>query len=324
MRIRIVAAAGISAALWAGQAWAQAPAAPARPSLSESLTGEAKAEYEGGKILLTARDYEAALVKFEHAYSLSKDPRLLWNAAICQKELRRYSRMLRTIERYLSEGAAVITEQDKERAAEIIKTVQAFISPLKLTVSEEGASVFVDGEQVGTTPLRRVVLLDVGRRTVRVSKAGFRDTERSVTVIGARDVALDLQLWKEVHRGKLTVTAGPRDFISIDGKMVAQGRYEGSLPSGGHTLLVSADGMAPQQSEIVIQDNQARSINVALNPQPEPSDPSKWLWLVGGAAILGGAAVVGALVYKPNEGVPGTINAVPIPLSFSFSLGGGR
>jgi hypothetical protein len=301
---------------------ALAPAAQAPPSkpLSETLTGAAKAEYEGGKILFQAKDFAAALVKFEHAYEISKDPRLLWNAAICQKELRRYTRMLATIDRLLKEGGPLLTEQDRTDAAEIVKTVKEFVSPLKLTVNEPGAQVLVDGEVVGTTPLTETVLVDVGSRKIRVTKPGYKDVERAVTVVGASDVAIDVKLRKEVHRGRLVVTAGPKDLIAIDGKVVGQGRFEGSLPSGGHTLRVTAPGMAMYQSEVVLKDEQTRSVPVSLNPLPSSSDASKWLWVAGGAALLTGAIVGSVFLFQPNEGVPGTLRAAPVELSF----GGGR
>jgi hypothetical protein len=343
--LKVAAAMGIAAALWVGHGAAQparpkggqpkggAPAAaapagqgataaqapPPKP-LSETLTGAAKAEYEGGKILFQAKDFAAALVKFEHAYEISRDPRLLWNAAICQKELRRYTRMLATIDRLLKDGGPLLTEQDRTDAAAIVKTVKEFVSPLKLTVNEPGAQVFVDGELVGTTPLPETVLVDVGSRKIRVTKPGYKEVERAVTVVGVSDVAIDVKLRKEVHRGRLIVTAGAKDLIAIDGKVVGQGRFEGSLPSGGHTLRVTAPGMASYQSEVVLKDEQTRSVPVSLNPLPSSSDASKWLWVAGGAALLTGAIVGSAFLFQENKGVPGTLNPEPLPLSF----GGGR
>src|SRR5690348_11091354 len=66
-------------------------ATPSEPSaqlpLAESLTGEAKAEYESGKLLFEHGDFAAAAVKFQHAYEVGKDPRLLWNVAAAEKQL---------------------------------------------------------------------------------------------------------------------------------------------------------------------------------------------------------------------------------------------
>ena len=78
---------------------AAAPAAtpaPVKP-LSEALTGVAKAEYEGAKILYIDKDFASAIAKFQRAYELSSDARLLFNIAVCQKNLRKYSKMLATV-----------------------------------------------------------------------------------------------------------------------------------------------------------------------------------------------------------------------------------
>lgn len=315
MRIRIIAASVVIAALWAGHAGAQTEAPSPPKALAETLTGEAKADYEGGKILFRSKDFAGALIKFEHAYALSKDPRLLWNAAVCHKELRHYTRMLATIDRLLKDGGPLLTQSDRDDAAEIVKTVAAFVSPLTLSANEAGAAVLIDGENVGTTPLAKPVWVDVGTRKVRVVKPGFRPVDRTLTVLGAKDISLSVTLRKEIHRGTLTVTAGPKDLISIDGLMVGKGSFEGSLPSGGHTLLVAASGMASYQSEVVIQDDQPRSIRVSLNPLPTNEGP-KWLWVVGGAALVAGAIAGGVVIFNGEEGVPGTINVNPLPLHF--------
>jgi hypothetical protein len=289
------------------------PAAQPQKSLSETLTGMAKAEYEAGKILYQAKDFGNAIIKFEKTYELSKDPRLLWNIAICQKELRRYTKMLATINKLVTEGGPMLSEQDKQDAAEIVKTVEAFVSPLKLTVNEPGASVTIDGENVGTTPLPGPVVVDVGTRTIRVAKKGFKERTESLLVAGGGEIALAIRLEKEIHRGRLLVEAGPEDMIYLDGKAVGRGRFEGSLPSGGHTLRVTSPGMVAHQSEVLIQDDKTRRIPVRLEKQ---SDPSKWLWIAGGAALFIGAAVGGAVLFQPPRNiVEGTIEPNVIEIS---------
>src|SRR5437762_13903717 len=79
-------------------------AASTKP-LTQALTGEAKADYDAGKVLASDGDFAGALIKFTSAYEQSKDARLLWNVAVCEKNMRHYSRVIATLNRYLSEGA---------------------------------------------------------------------------------------------------------------------------------------------------------------------------------------------------------------------------
>lgn len=278
----------------------------------------AKAEYEAGRVLYADKDYGNAILKFQRAYELSNDPRLLWNVAVCEKNLRRYSRMLATIRKYEREADSTLTADERAQAAEIIKTVEAFVSVLDLRIAEEGAEVFIDDESVGTTPLAEPLIVDVGMRRIRVTKPGFKEFSSTREITGGGTVVVQVDLTEEVHRGRLIVTAGPNDFISIDGKPMGKGSWEGWLPSGGHSLQVTADGMQSYQSEVLIQDDQVRRIDVSLNPLAKSGATQTVLWIVGGAAVAAGAAVGGYFLFKPSQPQPveGTINPHVIPLSF--------
>jgi hypothetical protein len=295
------------------------PVAP--PSLGETLTGMAKAEYEAGKILFADQDFKNAIVKFQHAHEVSNDPRLLWNIAVCQKNLRQYSKMLQSIRRYRREAEAVLTDDDKLQAQEIIKTVEGFISAFDLTVNESGADVFVDGEKVGTTPIVDPLTLDVGERAIVVKKTGFKDSTKSLTVPGGGQVNLRVALVKELHRGRVAIHAGDNDTISIDNKVVAVGTWEGSLPSGGHTLRVSSEGMLPFQQELVIQDDKERQVDVSL--EAEPTDPVPTiLWVVGGLALAGAATGTGVYLFRTIEPEPvqGSIAPGSVQLGYSYGV----
>ena len=297
-------------------------APPAPPSLSQSLTGMAKAEFEAAKILYQDNDFANAIVKFQHAYDLASDPRLLWNIAACEKNLRHYTRALAAIGRYQREGGASLTDEDRNDATELDKVLRTLISNLTVLVSEPGADVFVDEEKIGTSPLTESVLVDVGKRALRVHKAGFKDFIETREAQGATTLTVVAKLEKEIHRGQALVQAGPKDLIAIDGKAVGQGRWEGPLASGGHTLRVTAPGMAAYQSELVVQDDKTRRVEVTLNPLPKPAETSTWVWITSGAVIAVGAIIGGAVLFKPTEVPPaqGTLGTYPA----SFSFGGRR
>lgn len=299
---------------------AQTPPAAASPPkpLSESLTGLAKAEYEAGKVLYGDKDYPNAIVKFERAYELARDPRLLWNVAVCEKNLRRYARMLATIKRYRAEAASMMTDAERAQSDEIVKTVQQFVSALKVSASEAGADVFVDDEKVGTTPLAEPVIVDVGVRKIRVAKQGFKDGLVSQPVAGGGELAVDVRLEKELHRGRLVVQAGESDLIALDGSVVGKGRWEGTVASGGHTLRVTAPGMATHQSEPAVKDGETRRIDVTLNPLPKADAGRALVWIIGGVALATATVVTSAVLFKPTKapGIEGNINPGSVQLSF--------
>ncbi len=282
----------------------------------------AKAEYEAGRILYGDKDYANAIVKFQRAYDLSKDPRLLWNVAVCEKNLRRYAKMLATIRRYQADGASLLTEEEKARAAEIVTTVATFVSALTVNVDEVGAEVFIDDEKVGTSPLAGPVTVDVGTRKIRVTKKGFKPKELPKPIPGGGALTVDLQLEKEIHRGRLQVIAGAEDIISLDGKVIGKGRWEGAVPSGGHQLRVTASGMTPFQSEAVVQDDQLRRIDVTLTPLAKTDGTKTILWIIGGTVLAAGATVGGFFLFRPTEAA--TVQGTIAPGNVQLTFGGKR
>ncbi|MGO9832826.1 MAG: PEGA domain-containing protein [Polyangiaceae bacterium] len=255
-------------------AFAQAPKAQApkkdapraQKPLSQTLTGQAKADFESGKLLANDGDFAGALIKFQAAYDASNDTRLLWNVAFCQKNLRHYSKVVTTLKRYVDEGGPLLSAGDRKDAQELITTLEPFTTRATFHVNEEGAQIFVDDELVGTSPLPAPVTLDIGERHVRVVKPGFQPFERPLAVGGSADVTVEVPLQKEVHEGKLIVDAPAGAEIFIDEKQAGTGKAEQVVPSGGHQLRVTAPGMRPFQTEIVVQDKETRSLNVALEP----------------------------------------------------------
>src|ERR1019366_2667901 len=63
-------------------------APPAAAPLSDSLTGPARDAYNSARILINNGDFAGAYSKYAQAYSLSKDPRLLYDMAVCTRSMK--------------------------------------------------------------------------------------------------------------------------------------------------------------------------------------------------------------------------------------------
>jgi hypothetical protein len=285
------------------------PPPPAPPGLSETLTGSAKADYEAGKLLYGVSDFAAALIKFTSAHEASGDPRLLWNIATCEGKLHHYAKAVSMLHSYLKDGGALLGDQDKADAAQTIQAMEPLTSTMRLTVSEDGAEVFLDDQSIGKTPLDPQ-LVDIGVHKLRVHKDEFTDATEDVTVNGGAQLLVDLKLHPIVHEGRITVSAGPKDAISIDGTPTAVGSWTGALRSGGHTLRVTAPSMLPYQTEVLVQDGQSRDIAITLNPEPSKGILPAWAWIAGGAVVAGGLGTGAYFLFKPTskyDGPAGTL-----------------
>ena len=266
------------------------PAAAGPRPLSEMLAGDAKADYDAGKLLIGDGDFVGAEVKFRSAYDRSNDPRLLWNVAACEKNQRHYAHTLTLLRQYLAEGGALLTDADRAEAKALIDTIEAFTVKLTIAVNEAGASITVDDESVGTSPLPGPVVVDIGARKIAVKKPGYGDFSETLPIGGSAEAHIDVALHAELHEGKLAVTTIAGGAISIDGQRVGAGHFEGKLASGGHTLRVEAKGMHPYQSEVTIADGENRSVDVPLEreyipPPPDDKGPGFELGLQYGPGV---------------------------------------
>jgi len=270
MRLRVLALLFVSVILTAPCAWA------APKALAETLTGDAKAAYDAGKLLFGDGDYAGAEIKFKAAYDASGDARLLWNMAACEKSLRHYARTEALVREYVDKGGAVLTDQDKADAKALLDTIDSFTVKLTITVSEPDADVLVDDISAGKTPLAKPVVVDIGTRKIVVRKEGFKPFEQSMPIGGAATAKLDVKLEPQIHEGSIHVVTVPSAEIWLDGKRVGTGRFDGKVRSGGHTLRITAEGMQPYQSEIVVNDDESRAIDVPLEKAYVPPPPKPW------------------------------------------------
>lgn len=279
------------------------PAEP--PSLAESLSGEAKSDYVAAKLLYGNGDFAGALVKFNAAYDKSKDPRLLWNIAACEKSLHHYASVLAYLRRYLTEGASVLTEAEKVDAEALVKLMLPLTATLDLSASETGARVYIDDALVGETPLAAPVVVDVGTCKIRIEKEGFQPYRETLKIGDSPRVKLVAKLDKAVTDATITVyTARANDPIYIDGALRGAGTWTGTVPSGSHSLRVAAPPMRPYDSEFSVRDGEIRTI--ALTLDDEPAKPSSgrvptWVWIGGGVVIVSALVVGGYFLFKPDD-----------------------
>lgn len=300
----IIALASLYSVLTAAPAHADKPI----PALAQSLEGDAKAAYDSARLLLDDGDSSGALAKFSRAYELSRDPRLLWNMAVCEKELRHYARTATLVGRYLAEGGSRIPAAQRQDALETQAALRAFYAQLTLRGVPDGATVLVDGSPIGTTPLETPLLLDLGSRRLRIERAGFEPFERTFQIAGGGELEVSVEL-KPANEAiaapaRLSIaTAGTRDIVAVDGKVVGSQRWEGTLPAGEHVVRVAAASKKTYESHLQLLPGSTRTLQITLEDESRTSPV--WFWVAGGAVAVTGAVVGGYFLFKPAD-TPGS------------------
>jgi hypothetical protein len=293
----------------------------ARASLDQSLQGEARSEYDSAILLYEDGDFQNASLKFQRAYALSNDPRLLWNAAAAEKQLRHYPRMYILVSRYLREAAATLTQQEKADATALLQTVESFVSHLTVNVTPPGAELFIDEVAITKLPTNEPILADMGPRRFRIHKDGYKDFVLEREVIGGSPLTIEAALEVDLREGTLRVTAAPNDLIRIDGRLVGTGEWQGNLPSGVHSLSVTGAQKKPYQTDVAIETGQLTTHRVSLEPLAtgERAPFATWPWVAGGVALVAIAGIGAYFAFKPGDpSAPATSQGTIAPGAFSF------
>src|SRR5580700_4207622 len=107
-----------------------AEAGPSRPGLADALTGPALAAYDEATALLNAKDDRSALEKYQRAYALSKDPRLLFDMAVCDRDLGRYAQMQTYLLRYEQEEAGQMSPEQVAQIHDALAAIRHLVAQI--------------------------------------------------------------------------------------------------------------------------------------------------------------------------------------------------
>lgn len=182
--------------------------------------------------------------------------------------------------------------------------------PGTISVATEppGASVLVDGEPAGETPLTLEGVAP-GPHRLELSLDGFDAEERVVTVTSGERAELAVTLAPGTPRpGRIVVTSDREDaFVIVDG--LSRGRAPLTLERvapGEHTVRLQATDAAPFEEICVIRFGETCRVEGALRPMPVAVDVAA---RSGGrlvdATLLVDGEPVGALPWQ-GELEPGT------------------
>jgi hypothetical protein len=168
----------------------------------------AREHFNQGLKLYRDGDFGAALVQFERAYTVKPNYKVLYNIAQTSFQLRDYVEARGAMRRYLSEGGMEIDADRREQATQDLAELERRIGTIRLSVNVDGATVFVDGKRVGTTPLREPIAVSEGQRTISVEEPSRGARQRLVRLAGAEELTLTLDF--ETPRAPLAESVAPR------------------------------------------------------------------------------------------------------------------
>ena len=180
---------------------------------------EAKEHFESGLNLMRTEDFDSAVGEFEMSVKQFPTKTALFNLANCYKALRRYGKALNAIRTLNEKFGDVLEGEFKLEVEEFERTVEGMVAKLDVKVDRDGATVSVDSEMVGLSPLNAPLLLALGKHEVTVQLEGYKYDVQKVKLL-ARD--------KQSLSFTGEISTGEQDSSIEDGE---QSKKAGGRPS---------------------------------------------------------------------------------------------
>jgi hypothetical protein len=237
------------------------------PSIRATLPDDAKKQWDTGIAFAQRSYWDPARAAFLQAYELSKNPRVLFNVAVMEKNLGRYPQAIEVFRRELREGKGQLTAEEETEIKNAIAGLEQFLMAISIEVSEPGAKVFVDQEEVGVSPLPGPVTVAIGSHVVRATKAGFADAQERVS--GDRKapaVSLKLEPIHKTSRVNVSVVGPPSAIVKIDGKEVGGAPYSGQVlvSPEPHQFSAEAPGYVTATQTALVREGEALNLTLQL------------------------------------------------------------
>ena len=239
--------------------------------LREQLPAEAQKHWDTAIALYSRGQWDGARASFNAAFEASKNPRVLFNVAVCEKNMGHYARAIDIYKRELVEGKGQLDATEEADVKAQISGLEAFVASVTIDVSEAGADVFIDEAKVGTSPLPGPVSVSIGERHVRVSKPGFADTRDTVDLKAGAQGKLSVRMTASQKTALVNVNViGPANaIVKIDGREVGTAPYKGqvNVSAEPHSFSAEAPDYVAATQSAIVKDGEALNLTLQLSKE---------------------------------------------------------
>jgi tetratricopeptide (TPR) repeat protein len=160
---------------------------------------------QGAQLLEQGQPAEA-LALFKEAYAQVQNPRYQYNIGVACQALGRDAEALQAFQTF-GANAQGVRQEYIDDAQKQIEVLRDRVAKVVVTSSVPGATVLVDGRDVGQTPLSQSLVLDAGEHRFIVRKLSFEPFERVVNL--KRGDRLDLAADLHPVAARVVETAAP-------------------------------------------------------------------------------------------------------------------
>lgn len=190
--MRCAAIVAVATTLAHAGSYAQAPVASGEPQATAEAT-HARALFERGLQLTAEGRHAEAAESFERSYGHYPRASTALNWAIVLHRLGRSREALRALDG-VDANRDDAAEDDLRDAEALRERLRGLLATLRLRVEPEDARVEIDGRIDRATGAERLVVLDPGRRVLRVEADGFIPQRLELRVAAGEELSRQLTL----------------------------------------------------------------------------------------------------------------------------------
>ncbi len=272
---------------------------------------EAKTHFQNGFSMMELEDFAGAAVEFEASVAKFPTKNAMFNLGMCLKAMHKYPRALQVFRNILTQFGGDLDSEMQSEVRKNIASINKMIAQMEVNTNIPGASVLVDGEVVGTTPLGQPLVIGAGEHRIRVSLVGYEDIEKTVAVVSQTHQIVEFTMKPTAGGGVVAVPVGTDikgALVFPPGAMAPPRPVQGSnapppqgsltppptpplppIPSSdiGHTMKIYGMGVAVQ----------AVGIAIGLTVHYYAYNGTMPLIAAGGLYFLGSAAAGGTVTW---------------------------
>ena len=236
--------------------------------LRDQLPPDAQKQWDSALALYKAGQWDGARTSFYAAWEASKNPRVLFNVAICEKNLGRYARAIDNFKKELADGKGQLAPDEEADVKAQIAGLEQFVAQLTIDVSEPGADIYVDESKVGTSPLPGPISVQLGERHVRAIKSGFNEGRETIELKGGSSGRVTVKLAPSVKTTLVNVAViGPTNaVVKVDGKEVGPAPYKGQVGVSAepHQFSAEAPGYVTATQSALVREGEPLNLTLQL------------------------------------------------------------
>jgi hypothetical protein len=274
-----------SVTLGGGAAFAQArPQASPPAAVTAEAQREAAERFNRGLDRFNNGDNAGALAEFQRAYQIAPNVLVLYNLGLVYAQMGNAVEATDKLDAVLAEPAGKLSPERLAIARRTRDEQAARIAELAVTTSVDGATVSVDGIEVGTTPLPRPIRVTSGEHVIGALAPGFAPKTVAV-IIASRE--------KQVHRLELVATKErvahlavkthlPGAAVFSDNERIGTTPVSVSMPlqPGAHHIELRRPGYVTARTDVTLADGATGEVIL------EPAEDATELATIGGAIAL--------------------------------------